>query len=613
MYLRFLKYFVSTDKPKRYPFSLSKKKSEIFHLHLSISNDQLWYCFTSETIRLKFRDPRFYPSSCESLPSIATIGGLTEAARLGTSQAELKDGTTRAPIIRSLRNVGCHFQHIYEATNCSLYIGREKMAMYGSVVTPVWCNGDGHGNQSDDSPDMDVIGISVIRRDIGNKVLKTSVSGLVELNILKNLTVYVVAGSLGQFKSHASNIVFDEHSENILPSSEGDVGLAASSGPSVLGDKVDEECAAADPPEISDAQNNRKRCLQREGERSQNPNPFEMSLTAIDSGQEPPSKKPAIEPTTNLPLPEELVLGCLARVSRSHYPILSLVSKIFRSLTSSPVLYQTRSLLNRTENCLYVCLQFPNDPNLRWFTLYRKPDKALNNKKKKKKETSSGYVLGQVRIGHRLYAISDGPCSSNVFFLDCRTHAWVETPSLRFDHSLPECGGMMYLPGGSENPDSLKCVEVFNVMTQIWNPVPPEEKIFRLRDLQGRAYKNNDVVASRRSPVVVRLKDYTLHLVGSDTLCLIENTFYRYDASSSGKLFTRYSNVYLVESGGKLVVFWDTCVPARGGFREKTIWCAEISLETGSGDGVWGKVEWFDAVLTVPKSYKFVYAIAATL
>ncbi|CAN6888122.1 unnamed protein product [Brassica oleracea] len=116
---------------------------------------------------------------------------------------------------------------------------------------------------SEDSPDMDVIGISgefLLYREIGNKVLKTSVSGLVELNILKNLTVYVVAGSLGRFKSHASNIVFDEHSENILPSSEGDVGLAASSGPSVLGDKVDEKCVAADPPEISDAQNNRKRC-----------------------------------------------------------------------------------------------------------------------------------------------------------------------------------------------------------------------------------------------------------------------------------------------------------------------------------------------------------------
>ncbi|CAN6824724.1 unnamed protein product [Brassica oleracea] len=78
-----------------------------------------------------------------------------------------------------------------------------------------------------DSPNMDVIGISgdFLLREIGNKVLKTSVSGLVELNILKNLTVYVVAGSLGRFKSHVSNIVFDEHSENILPSSEGDVGL----------------------------------------------------------------------------------------------------------------------------------------------------------------------------------------------------------------------------------------------------------------------------------------------------------------------------------------------------------------------------------------------------
>ncbi|CDY07915.1 BnaC03g36080D [Brassica napus] len=57
---------------------------------------------------------------------------------------------------------------------------------------------------------------------------------------------------LSNFTCHHVH-VFQEHCENILPSSE------ASSGPSVLGDKVDEECAAADPPEISDAQNNRKR------------------------------------------------------------------------------------------------------------------------------------------------------------------------------------------------------------------------------------------------------------------------------------------------------------------------------------------------------------------
>ncbi|KAF3538914.1 hypothetical protein F2Q69_00021159 [Brassica cretica] len=83
---------------------------------------------------------------------------------------------------------------------------------------------------SDDSPDMDVIGISD--------------------NFFSDINKPVA-----------------EHSENILPSSEGDVGLAASSGPSVLGDKVDEECAAADPPEISDAQNNRKRCRLTEAAR----------------------------------------------------------------------------------------------------------------------------------------------------------------------------------------------------------------------------------------------------------------------------------------------------------------------------------------------------------
>ncbi|WZZ59005.1 hypothetical protein YC2023_059112 [Brassica napus] len=138
---------------------------------------------------------------------------------------------------------------------------------------------------SEDSPDMDVIGISgeflLYKREIGNKVLKTSVSGLVELNILKNLTLLakiqpktwralklMEAINSSHRTFTISTITEDtiienhgkEHSENILPSSEGDVGLAASSGPSVLGDKVDEKCVAADPPEISDAQNNRKRC-----------------------------------------------------------------------------------------------------------------------------------------------------------------------------------------------------------------------------------------------------------------------------------------------------------------------------------------------------------------
>ncbi|KAL0711971.1 hypothetical protein Bca4012_018949 [Brassica carinata] len=373
-----------------------------------------------------------------------------------------------------------------------------------------------------------------------------------------------------------------------------------------------------------------------------------MSSTAIASDQEPPSKKPTREPTSILQLPDDLVLSCLARVSRLHYPILSLVSKTFRSLTSSPELYHNRFLLNRTEKCFYVCLHFPTEPNLRWFTLCRKPDKTLTNQicNKRKKETSSGNVLAQVQIlnsppvkwsnlvavGHKLYALSDAPCSSNVFFLDCRTHTWAETPSLRLAHTSPEMDGMMYLSESNENPDSLNCVQVFDVKTQTWKPVPPEKRIFRAGDFQGHGYKNLDGGPSGRWVLVVKVKDVTGDLVGSGTFCWIEERFYRYGSDGEFRWsnsqtdgwkkveglkglpkFARYSNVNLVNCGGKLVVFWDKYVPARGGYKEKMIWCAEISLEMCGSKEVWGKVEWFDAVLTVPKSCKFVCANAANV
>ncbi|CAI0407318.1 unnamed protein product [Linum tenue] len=48
---------------------------------------------------------------------------------------------------------------------------------------------------------------AVIRGDVVNKVLKTSVQSLVELNKDKNLVGSAMAGALGGFNAHASNIV----------------------------------------------------------------------------------------------------------------------------------------------------------------------------------------------------------------------------------------------------------------------------------------------------------------------------------------------------------------------------------------------------------------------
>ncbi|KAG2698031.1 hypothetical protein I3843_07G130700 [Carya illinoinensis] len=85
----------------------------------------------------------------------------------------------------------------------------------------------------DDFPDMDVIGISgnfcsdkkpaavnwiegrgksvvceaTIKEEVVKKVLKTNVAALVELNMLKNLAGSAIAGALGGYNAHASNIV----------------------------------------------------------------------------------------------------------------------------------------------------------------------------------------------------------------------------------------------------------------------------------------------------------------------------------------------------------------------------------------------------------------------
>lgn len=48
---------------------------------------------------------------------------------------------------------------------------------------------------------------AVLKEAVVQKVLKTSVSALVELNMVKNLAGSALAGALGGFNAHASNIV----------------------------------------------------------------------------------------------------------------------------------------------------------------------------------------------------------------------------------------------------------------------------------------------------------------------------------------------------------------------------------------------------------------------
>ncbi|XP_058751538.1 3-hydroxy-3-methylglutaryl coenzyme A reductase 2-B-like isoform X2 [Vicia villosa] len=180
----------------------------------------------------------------------------------GASSVLLRDGMTRAPVVRfsSAKRAAqlkiyledpLNFDALSLTFNKSSRFARLQSiqpAIAGKNLYIRFCcsTGDAMGmnmvskgvqNVLDfllkDFPDMDVIGISgnycsdkkaaavnwiegrgksvvceaVIKEEVVKKVLKTNVEALVELNMLKNLTGSAIAGALGGFNAHASNIV----------------------------------------------------------------------------------------------------------------------------------------------------------------------------------------------------------------------------------------------------------------------------------------------------------------------------------------------------------------------------------------------------------------------
>ncbi|GAU28089.1 hypothetical protein TSUD_223300 [Trifolium subterraneum] len=180
----------------------------------------------------------------------------------GASAVVLRDGMTRAPVVRfnsAKRASQLKFyledpqnfdslSHTFNKSSRFARLQSIKATMAGkNLYIRFTCStGDAMGMNmvskgvqnvldflQSDFPDMDVIGISgnfcsdkkaaavnwiegrgksvvceaVIKEEVVRKVLKTSVESLVELNMLKNLTGSAMAGALGGFNAHASNIV----------------------------------------------------------------------------------------------------------------------------------------------------------------------------------------------------------------------------------------------------------------------------------------------------------------------------------------------------------------------------------------------------------------------
>ncbi|CAA7055263.1 unnamed protein product [Microthlaspi erraticum] len=414
-----------------------------------------------------------------------------------------------------------------------------------------------------------------------------------------------------------------------------------------------------------------------------------MSSTAFTNGKEPLMKRPkkkkkkkpslALTPTSSqstpiTSLPDDLLLSCFARISRLHYPALSLVSKSFRSLLASPELYETRSLLGRAESCLYVCLKYYPDHNYRWFTLCQKPSRTKTNddtSEKKKKDKSSGHLLvpiaipnspqvyqeGVVTVGSTIYAIGrpiNHSPSSSLWILDFNCHVWRKAPSMLVERYYPAADvvdGKIYVAGGCEEINSSNWMEVFDPKTQTWEIVlcplaerycsnsvnksaVVEGRIFYMFGNDGVAYKPEEdswEAIERPSDLELRWLQFS-DCVIDNVLCrlAISDVFEWYDFKRQSWIsmrslrglpkFGREVIVQMADYGGKMAVF---SYNPSSGHKGMAIWCEVISLErrksrNGDGDGddeeIWGTVEWLGPVLTLPDAYfYFMCAIASTL
>ncbi|CAN6903577.1 unnamed protein product, partial [Brassica oleracea] len=300
----------------------------------------------------------------------------------------------------------------------------------------------------------------------------------------------------------------------------------------------------------------------------------------------------------------DVVLNCLARVSRSYSPILSLVSKSFRTLMSSPELHATRALIGKTE---YVCLDLDNNNSKpHWFTLSQIPkqQKLIPISLTHHKVHNSSSVFFSW-FSDRSVSESETCRSSTVELIS------VVLPKLRVPRRTPEVyrdvvHGNIYVVGGSRN--SKDCGEVYNPKIQMWEPLSPTVDLDGLKKcaplnictVEGDNNVRYEISVEKGKLVWRNIVEGWSLVRGLERL------------SSKSYFPDNLVSVASLGRGGRVAVWWKTVEVGRQGrpytLQFKTnIWCVEISFEMRpclhpSGlqfdDELWGFVEWSKSVFT---------------
>ncbi|WCJ31772.1 Galactose oxidase/kelch repeat superfamily protein [Euphorbia peplus] len=355
-------------------------------------------------------------------------------------------------------------------------------------------------------------------------------------------------------------------------------------------------------------------------------------------------------------LPFDLSLNILSRLPPSHHPYLSLVSKPFHTLFSSPLIFTTRSLLNFSKPYLYLSIRLPSTSSLHWFTLTHNsplPDKPPNFLLPLPSTPFSLIGSAIMSLGPEIYVI--GGClkdipSPRVWVLDCRNHQWKLVENMKVAREFAAAGvvdGKIYVIGGclvDTFARSKFWAEVFDPESQSWecvDSVEEEDYVIREKWMHASAVVGEKIYAmADRNGIVYEPKTKRWTSVGSELdlgwrgrACVVDGVLFCYDflgkirgfdvemdswrelKGMEKELPKFLSGATMANVGGNLVVVWEMKCHESGvdNRNEVEIWCAEIQVEKKEDNDLWGKIKWCNLVYKVPSGSSIVHCLAVTL
>ncbi|KAJ4906005.1 F-box/kelch-repeat protein [Raphanus sativus] len=333
-------------------------------------------------------------------------------------------------------------------------------------------------------------------------------------------------------------------------------------------------------------------------------------------------------------LPDDVTVNIVARVPRSQYPTLSLVSKSFRELIASPKLYKERSFLGFKEHRVYAALQHPDRARgqFSFYILHRKLN--CSNRLVPVKSIRLMFSLGgsYVPVGSEVYVFDDIGALS----IDCTSHTVQRIPHMPQEVLRKVANvvdGKIYVIGESlfhevKEGELWKgwknSVSVFDIETQLWEPILVMEKMIfgPWSDsvvMDGKIYMrdcmNGISFVYEPEERICELMDEVMDSKAWEGSCVVDDVLYYYDWSvkvlraydpklSCWTVVNGLEEFLPVETarswGSKTVNYGDKKLalffPGDHDGKE-VIFCAEIALERRQGGEIWGKVESCDVVI----------------